>query len=68
MIKKLTEEQEKITALVVVMLETNKTYKSELVRYLGISAPTLYARLKGKSDWRKGEITLIRELQKEYGL
>lgn len=68
MIKKLTEEQEKITALVVVMLETNKTYKSELVRYLGISAPTLYARLAGRSDWRKGEITLIRELQKEYGL
>jgi hypothetical protein len=57
-------EQQEITNWVKQALDTSLTYKSELVRYLGISAPTLYSRLEGKYEWRKGEIALIRELQK----
>ena len=50
-----------ITKRIINKLDANQITKIELAEKLGISRVTLDTRLR-KSNWRKGELSLLKEL------
>lgn len=60
------KEQQQTTDLVISMINEKKVKKSVILRWVGISAPTLEKRIKMQSEWKRSEILAVNELANEF--